>query len=301
MKIGIIGFGSVGKRHFENGLALGHSVEIHSLHKKSTLQQKKYDLIVIASKTKDHYKDAVRFRDYGDTFMIEKPLAMSLTEAKKIKQILKNKMALVGYTMIFNPMISKLKDILNKNKLGKINLVQIHCGSYLPDWRKGNYTKNYSANRKMGGGVLRELVHETNYAQFLFPNPIKKILGYCAKISHLKIKSEDMGLIIFSQKHGDIVITLNYFQNFPERYIKIHAEKGTIFCDLVNKDLKIFDEKNNLTYDEKFEFERNDTFIDELKFATLISAKKEKIPSILSLDQAIKDLGIIEKIEKNRN
>src|SRR3989344_1616159 len=301
MNVGIIGFGSAGKRHYENCLALGYSAEVHSSHKKSTLQQKKYDLIVIASKTKDHYKDVFRFKDYSDTFMIEKPLAMNLTEAKKIKQILKNKTALVGYTMIFNPMINKLKDILDKNKLGKINLVQIHCGSYLPSWRKGNYTKNYSANRKMGGGVLRELIHETNYAQFLFPNPIKKILVYCAKISHLKIKSEDIGLIVFIQKQGDIVITLNYFQNLPERYIKIHAEKGTIFCDLINKDLKIFDEKKNLTYDKKFEFERNDTFIDELKFATLISAKKEKIPSILSMDQAIKDLGIIEKIEKNRN
>src|SRR3989338_9555118 len=233
--------------------------------------------------------------------MIEKPLAMNLTEAKKIKQILKNKTALVGYTMIFNPMINKLKDILDKNKLGKINLVQIHCGSYLPSWRKGNYTKNYSANRKMGGGVMRELIHETNYAQFLFPSPIEKIRGYCAKISNLRIKSEDMGLLVFSQKDKDIVITLNYFQRMPERYIKIHAEKGTIFCDLLNKNLKILDENNNLTYDKKFRFERNDTFINELKFATLVSAKKGRIPSILSLDQAIQDLKIIEKIEKNKN
>src|SRR3989344_1123717 len=216
INVGIIGFGSAGKRHYENCLTLGHSAEVQSLHKKSKFQQKKYDLIIIASKTKDHYKDALRFRDYSDTFMFEKPLAMNSAEAKKIKKMLKNKSAFVGYTMIF----------------------------------------------------------------------------------HLKIRSEDMGLLVFIQKNKNIVITLNYFQRLPERYIKIHAEKGTIFCDLINKDLKIFDENNKPTYNKKFEFERNDTFINELKFATLVSARKEKIPSILSLDQAIRDLGIIEKIKK---
>ncbi|HEY4484411.1 MAG TPA: Gfo/Idh/MocA family oxidoreductase [Candidatus Paceibacterota bacterium] len=298
INVGIIGFGSAGKRHYENCLTLGHSAEVQSLHKKSKFQQKKYDLIIIASKTKDHYKDALRFRDYSDTFMFEKPLAMNSAEAKKIKKMLKNKSAFVGYTMIFHPMINELKKILTTNKFGDIHLVQIHCGSYLPSWRTSDYTKNYSANKKLGGGVLRELIHETNYAQFLFPDPIKKISGYWAKISHLKIRSEDMGLLVFIQKNKNIVITLNYFQRLPERYIKIHAEKGTIFCDLINKDLKIFDENNKPTYNKKFEFERNDTFINELKFATLVSARKEKIPSILSLDQAIRDLGIIEKIKK---
>ena len=77
INVGIIGFGSAGKRHYENCLTLGHSAEVQSLHKKSKFQQKKYDLIIIASKTKDHYKDALRFRDYSDTFMFEKPLAMN--------------------------------------------------------------------------------------------------------------------------------------------------------------------------------------------------------------------------------
>ena len=300
-RVGIIGFGSAGKRHYENCLALGHSVEVHSLHKNRKLSQEKYDLIIITSRTKDHYKDVLRFKNYSDTFMIEKPLAMSSVEAKRIKRILKNKSALVGYTMIFHPMINWLRKILDENKLGEVHLVQIHCGSYLPSWRTRDYTKNYSANRKMGGGVMRELIHETNYAQFLFPDPIKKIRGYCAKISNLKIKSEDMGLLVFGQKDGDIVITLNYFQRMPERYIKIHAEGGTIFCDLLGKNIKISDENNNLIHNKNFKFERNDTFIAELKFATLVSAKKERIPSILSTDQAIQDLKIIEKIEKNKN
>lgn len=301
MNIGIIGFGSAGKRHYNNCLALGYSAEVHSLHKKSKFQTKKYDLIIVASKTKDHYKDVLRFRDYSDTFMIEKPLAISSVEAKKIKQILKNKLALIGYTMIFHPMIIELKKILNENKFDKTHLVQIHCGSYLPSWRKGDYTKNYSANKKMGGGVLRELIHETNYTQFLFPEPIKSIRGYCTKISHLKVTGEDSSLMVFRQQNRDIVITLNYFQLMPERYIKIHAEKGTIFCDLIGKSIKIFDQNNKLIYDKKFKFERNDTFIDELKFATLVSAGKTKTPPILSLNQAIKDLAIIEQIEKNKN
>lgn len=301
INIGVIGFGSAGKRHYNNCLALGHTAEVHSLHQKSKLQQKKYDLLIIASRTKDHFGDIFKFRNYSDTFMIEKPLAMNTDQARKIKQILKNKSALIGYTMIFHPMIVELKKILNKNKVGKAHLVQIHCGSYLPDWRIGDYTKNYSADKKMGGGVLRELIHETNYAQFLFPEPIKETLGYCVKISHLKVNSEDMGLIILRRGGRDIIITLNYFQHLPERYIKIHAEKGTIFCDLIGKSMKIFDQNNKLIYDKKFKFERNDTFINELGFATLVSANKAKMLPILSLDQAIKDLDIIEQIEKNKN
>lgn len=299
MKIGIIGFGSVGKRHFDNSISLGHSTEVHSLHNKSELKQKKYDLIIVASKTSNHYKDILRFKNYSDAFLIEKPLAKNVSEGIKIKNLLKKKSAMVGYTMIFNPIIVELKKILTENSLGDIYHTRIHCGSYLPNWRTGDYRKKYSAIKKEGGGVLRELVHELNYAQFLFPDLIKKIQGGQRKLSHLEISSEDMALIVLDQKKLNIVITLNYFQRLPEREIRIYGKNGTLLCDLVGNTIKMLDQSNNKVFIKKFKFERNQTFMDELGFAIRVSMGKTKIPPILSLNQAVKDLKIINIIDRN--
>lgn len=283
MNVLIVGYGSIGKRHSKNCAALGHNVEIYSKHLRKTKPKKKqYDLIVIASKTSDHLNDIKKFKNLSKNFFIEKPLAITEKDGRVMKKKLKGKKIVMGYCLIFHPIIKKVEKILEQKKLGRIFLVQIHCGNYLPNWRKRDYRKGYSANKKEGGGVLLDLIHEINYSQYLFPEPIQQIIGYSDKISNLKITSEDTALIILKQKNKYIHVSLNYWQKKAERYIKIYGEKDILYTDLLNNKIK---------------FNRNQMYIDELKFTEKYINKRVSLPKILSVDQSIKDLKIINAVK----
>ena len=64
--------------------------------------------------------------------------------------------------MRFHPCIKELTLMLNNNEVGKIFYSRFCVGQYLPDWReKKDYTKVYSSKKELGGGVLLDLIHET--------------------------------------------------------------------------------------------------------------------------------------------
>ena len=137
MKIAIIGYGSIGKRHAKNCETLGYDVDVYSKHANRKLGQSKYGLVVVASRTSDHLKNVKQFKDFSDNFFIEKPLASNYKDGLAIKKLLVGKKVRVGYCLIFNPIIAKVKNIVDEKKLGNIYFAQIYAGSYLPGWRKG--------------------------------------------------------------------------------------------------------------------------------------------------------------------
>ena len=143
------------------------------------------DYIIISSETSKHFYYLNYFEKNlkNKLILVEKPLF----EKYKKFRIINNKV-FVGYNMRFNPIISFIKKIINKEKFWSINIM---CGSYLPMWRKNiDYKKSSSAKRKSGGGVLLDLSHELDYIQWLF-GKIKLDYVYINKLSDLKISTED--------------------------------------------------------------------------------------------------------------
>jgi predicted dehydrogenase len=290
----IVGFGSIGKRHFKNCQSLGFNVEIFSKHlKKMKPNRKQYNLILICSKTSDHLRDIKKIRNLSQNFFIEKPLASSVSDAEKIKKVLKGKKVMIGYTLIFHPLIKEVKEIINKKILGNIFLAQIHAGYFLPFWRKTDYRKSYSASKKEGGGVALDLIHEINYTQYLFPDSIEKIIGFKGKVSDLKISSDDIAFFGLKQKNKYLNISLNYLNQTIKRSIRLFGSKGELFCDLIDNSIIITNNKEKNILDKKIKLDFNSLYIEELKFFAKYIKNNFPLPISFSLTQGIKDLKII--------
>ena len=71
MNIAIIGYGSIGKRHENNCMALGHNVDVLSRHEKRKLTGNNYDLVIICSKTSEHLADVKKHKNISNNFLIE--------------------------------------------------------------------------------------------------------------------------------------------------------------------------------------------------------------------------------------
>jgi predicted dehydrogenase len=234
----IIGFGSIGKRHYKNCQDMGFDTYVKTNYPENDTHfscyeelKHKIDLVIIASPTQRHLKDIIEAFDNTGcrNFLIEKPLADNFENAIKIQEyIISNKInAKVAYNMRFLNELIHLKENIDSIS-EKIRLVQITAGTYLPNWRTGvDYRNSYSSKRDMGGGVHLDLSHEIDYMLMLFGKPENQIVSIHKRVSSLDIDSVDYYKSIFEYNRFVVDLGLDYFRK-GTRKIEIFGENNDI-------------------------------------------------------------------------
>ena len=178
---------------------------------------------------------------------IEKPIFDNIESNVETRNLI-NKSGIKTYiacNLRFHPSIIFLKNYIDNNNK-KINEVNLYCGSYLPNWRENiDYTESYSAKKNMGGGVHLDLIHELDYAIWLFGFP----LNYNStkrKISQLKIDSFDYCLYNLKYNEFNLSIILNYYRITPKREIEIVFEDDILICNLLKAEIR--NSKNEIIF-----------------------------------------------------
>jgi predicted dehydrogenase len=155
----------------------------------------------------------------------------------------------------------------------------------------------------LGGGVSLTQIHELDYLNYFYEKYSLLDVKYISqKISNLKLDVEDNYVSIFKYKKlkrniSLAKITCSFLQVPKKRTIFISCELGSLHADLNNSTIKIL-KPNKKDIVKKFNFNRNDMFVDELKnFLNLIEnrGKKRILPSILD-DNLANNLAIKIKI-----
>jgi len=80
------------------------------------------DAVAIATPVHDHYEMAKKCLQAKKHTLIEKPMASSSVECKKLIELAqkRNCILMLGHTYIYSPAIRKIKDIYNAGELGKM-------------------------------------------------------------------------------------------------------------------------------------------------------------------------------------
>lgn len=150
----IIGYGSIGKRHY--ALLKEKGEETHFLDPGTNLSEcnssifftgvvladwwKDIDMVWICTPTIFHYPYAMEAIKKGKRVFIEKPITATLEQAKEIQKAGGN--VWVACNMRFHPAILKLKEALPK--VGRVLYSRMHFSHYLPYQRENwqEYIKN---------------------------------------------------------------------------------------------------------------------------------------------------------------
>ena len=265
MNVLIIGLGSIGKKHVDSLYKIDRNINIYALRRFKNSENYKrveniinydkiieiIDFIIISNITSCHYSTIIEFSKFKIPLFIEKPLIHELKGITKLKKEINEKdiITYVACNLRFHPVINYLRtEILPKVK--KVNEINVYCGSYLPDWRPGTDFKNsYSSNKKMGGGVHLDLIHELDYCYWLFGKPIKHI-SYKFSKSHLNLNSIDSVNYLLEFSDFNIKINLNYYRRDSKRYIEILTNNDTIYCDLIENKISSFSKKYEFKFDK---------------------------------------------------
>lgn len=284
----IIGYGSIGTRHANILKDMGYSVHVVSKRHikdfpcyksiKEVLQNKGFDYVIISNETYNHYNSFVELNElgYSDKLLIEKPVFL---EPRPIPQSgFEN--VFVAYNLRFHPVIQKLHEFLNGKEIYSI---QVYVGQYLPNWRPGtDYTRNYSASKAQGGGVLRDLSHELDYINWI-AGGWKRVAAIGGKFSDLQIDSDDVFVLLLEMENCPVAsVQMNYLDRKARREIIINLKDESIKADLIDNTLEINGETISFTVN------RNLTY--RLQHETILT---DNYDSVCTLDQGMDVLKLI--------
>lgn len=318
LKILVIGYGSIGKRHVSNLLKINNNQisictrnkDIEKIKKKNVkvfetvndALKEEFDVVVICNETSLHVKTALKFAEKGCHIFFEKPISDSLEGISKLRKIIKKKklISMVGCNMRFLPGIKLMKKLIEKESIGRIFSVLVENGSYMPDWHPWeDYRRSYAGSKKLGGGVVLTQIHEYDYL-FWFFGKVDEVYAINGKFSDLNIDVEDLSASLLKFKKKIIVeVHLDYFQKPSHRTCKIIGTKGQIKWEWEKDHVKIFNYKTKkwTTKNLDNKFDRNQMYVDEMKyFLNCIKTKKNPMNSI---NDALKIQEIALAIKKS--
>ena len=302
MRVLIVGYGSIGKRHEEVLKSLDEVTTIDIVTKqflpnKKTYKSLKdvdnlsyYDYFVIASTTDKHFDDLSFLEKSVENKLIlcEKPLFSSYKNL-----VIENNTVYIGYVLRFHPLLQKLYSLVQNENIIYTNII---CGQYLPTWRKeSDYRDSYSAKKDQGGGVLLDLSHEIDYMQWLCGR-VDEIKSYQVKISDLEINSDDLTTFIGKSSKGTIInLSIDYISKIIYRRVFLHTFNYSYELDFIQNRLTIKDKLGNqMLYDEKG-FERNYMFKKMHK--SMLTTKE----NLCSYSEAVEVMKTIDKVRKENH
>ena len=256
MKIGVIGTGSMGKNHIRvlknipevEGISICDANEesLEFAAKRFAIQKtfknhidlikaESPDGIIIAAPSSAHKDLALSVMEHGIPILVEKPIAPDLKSAEEIvKYAAKRGLLLtVGHVERFNPVITKIKEFIEKKLINNIYLINTA--------RLGPFPKRMLG--KIENVLVDLAVHDFDIINYLG--------GKIKNIDSQIIRSEKQ--IIYAKTLMDLENGIKSSAEFSwispcyVRKIEIYGDSGMIVGDYVNQEV-IFYENSDFDY-----------------------------------------------------
>jgi predicted dehydrogenase len=189
------------------------------------------DLVVIATDTSRHVQDTLAALEGGcRRVLLEKPVAPDLASCLSLLNHPRAHDVFVAAPLRahlgFRFVMSRVSEV------GAPASAHISAQSWLPDWRpRDDYRRSYSA-RAGEGGVLRDLVHEIDYASLLFGMPTY-LTAQLERHGPLEMDAEQGASMLWRTASGaTITMRLDYITRPGVRRLELHGPEGSLCWDV---------------------------------------------------------------------
>lgn len=328
MKFLFVGLGGIGQRHLRNLIQLrGEKAEIYAYRVRKAefvldnklnvvseggleerygiktisslceAEKLNIDSVFICNPTSLHM-DTLMWAVQNDLHIfVEKPISNNYVKIDELTEQIRNRgmITFVGYQNRYHPCVKKAKELIRNGGIGRVVSVNAEIGENVTKWHKyEDYREMYACKQKLGGGVVLSQIHEIDYLIDFFGMP-KEVYAVGGKNSTLEIDVEDVATIMMKYDidgcNVPICIQEDYLQSPPSRKCRIVGTKGKVEFDLLESTIVVYDEDGKTIYKERYEFERNDMFLEEMNiFLNAVEGKDKK--HLITIEEGAKSLKV---------
>jgi UDP-N-acetylglucosamine 3-dehydrogenase len=224
MKIGIVGYGSIGQRHCANARLLGQETIVYDPLRYSNdvrFEREVYeeaDAVVIATPSTHHEAGLRACVERGKHCLIEKPISTSQGQLPDLLRQAREKdlAVMVGNNLRFHPCVLKAKEWLHDGLIGDVLWAQFTCAT--------NGARNYAE-----GVILNTGSHEVDLALYLFGGgAIDTASVRCTE----DLRDDMADFIMVHHSNARSSFHLDFVSPIYTRDFRIIGGDGMIYCDL---------------------------------------------------------------------
>lgn len=214
-------FYAVGNRTYQKALDFANKYHINKVYKNidDMFIDQEIDVIYISTPHNTHYQYAKKALENNKHVLIEKSITLNDQELEELMKIAKNKNLIIGEAMtIFHmPLYKELKNIIEIEKLGKINLISTNFGSF----KEYDMTNRFFSMDLAGGALLDIGIYSLSFIRYFFS-------------SNFKEYSSLMKKAITGVDEIDAIIMKNDDEQFANAILSLHSKqpkRGMISCE----------------------------------------------------------------------
>lgn len=196
------------------------------------MDKEKPELVAICTESGKHAEIALNCIENGINCLIEKPIALSISDAEAIvKASIKHHVKVSPcHQNRFNRSIQILREAIDMNRFGRLFYGTAHirwCRDYeyydRASWR-GTWEQD-------GGAMMNQCIHNIDLLRWMMGGEVDEVVGMTDRLNHPYIEAEDLGIALVKFKNGAYGIiegTTDVYPKNLEETLYIFGEKGTV-------------------------------------------------------------------------
>ncbi|EHR0218659.1 Gfo/Idh/MocA family protein [Clostridium perfringens] len=190
------------------------------------IKDKDIDVVYIATPHSNHYEYIIKSLNNNKHVLCEKAITVNERELEEALKIAREKNLVLeeAMTLFHMPLYEKVIKKINKEDLGKVNMVQVSFGSF-----KEYDENNRFFNLDLAGGALLDIgTYTLSFARYFLSSMPEEILSTVKKAK--TGVDEESGIILKTKEDEIATISLAFRSKMPKRGI-VSCDNGFITID----------------------------------------------------------------------
>lgn len=216
----------------KHGLENDEAILRYTDYKQMVEEHPEIQLISIATESGLHAEIALYCIDHNINLIIEKPMAMSMTDAEEIIRRAEAQHVKVSacHQNRFNIAVQKLRKAVELGRFGKLSHGSIHV--------RWNRNKDYYTQAPWrgtwaqdGGALMNQCIHGIDLLRWMMGSEVVSVYGQTRRQLHSYLEAEDLGMAVVTFKNGAVATiegTTNVYPQNLEETLYVFGEFGTV-------------------------------------------------------------------------